>query len=161
MSSESAEQIVLRALQNRAMDKLLLGEPSYSYVPHGSPTPDATDVIELLHALYRLAEAEENAQILRDALTSAIRDLEGSCEGIEPLVSVVFFEAFSRNKHRFNLDLPLEAICSNLAHTIAGYCESLVKDRTGAGQGFTDGRYGNLRRMNKIIADCNGPSILS
>jgi hypothetical protein len=152
--------IVKEALAKGELDKLLLGTAEYCYLPKWSSTPGNTDLTVLLDTLYKMATDNNKYENLQRLLLTAVDNIVTKYEGIDPVISILFKEVYNKINNEITFELPLDVIASKLRTTIIHFHDLLLDDKTEGGIGFHDGRYGDIKRMNNIILEYNGPSII-
>jgi hypothetical protein len=157
MARSNAYEIVKNALDKDELDLLLLGTPEYCYAPRWSDSPQNTEIVELLTALYE-EYGQYHPEEIRERLHRAISKIISNYDGLIPVANCILLEAYRRKNESFSLDLPLEEIAKELNESIKKYYAQLRDDKSGAGGRWDDGLLGELRRLNKITVNKGGPS---
>jgi hypothetical protein len=147
MSEKTPREIVRAALENDELDLLLLADPQYQYLPARSPSPDKTDLVDLLGALYR-SVGEFPAGWIKSELERAIDRIVSIYEGIVAVASCVLYEtsarspvdSFGRRQTQKGLGLPLDRIARELRKTIERFKSRLSIDKSGGGQVWPSAR---------------------
>jgi hypothetical protein len=155
--SDRGIAMVKNALEKSELDKLLLGEPGYRYLPKGSPAPGDTDLAAVIGILYdHTSEAER--QRIRDEILKTLNSIVGTYEGLEPVAASILLESLRKMRNRSPFGLPLDDIAAKLRASINAFADRLKADRSGVGAGWPDGRLGELRRLSRNTVDLGGPS---
>ena len=157
MADTDPKTIVERAIARGELDKLLLGEPEYCYRSRWSPAPGDTDLTELLEIVYGRLDSADAARV-REAMKKALFSVVGRYEGVEPVVIAILMESRRKRDTDDVLGLPLNELAEKLRGSINAFSTKLKTDKTGVGEGMTDGRLGDLRRLSRTIEELGGPA---
>lgn len=156
---KSPADIVEAALRRNDFVNLLLGSADYCYKSRWSPAPGDTDLTELLDEIYD-GLAPPRREVAAKMLASALVDMQGTYEGMEPTATCILLESMRKKEGRESFNLPLLDMANQLQKTIDLYKEKLTADKRGGGQYHSDGLYGDLRRISANIVNLGGPSIM-
>ncbi|MFN3522599.1 MAG: hypothetical protein ACK4YQ_10140 [Phenylobacterium sp.] len=149
---------VARAVAERNMAGLLLGEADYAFLPPGSPSPGKTDLALVLSALYALAHSGEGDDVRRqveDALHVLLLGRGG--EELGAVAYVLLFEALRTRRGDHALGLPSHEIAAQLSMQIQRHASTLAADRSGAGANWPNGWVGELQRLSRLTVEVGGP----
>ena len=149
--------IIKDALSIGELDKMLLGEPGYCYVPKFSPASGRTDLAALIVALYDDMSVCDRAKI-REEMLRALNKFVQTYEGLEPVAGCILIESLRRAQELPALDLPLDELAAKLQKYIGVFAERLKADKEGVGATWPDGRLGEIRRLSRNTRDCGGPT---
>lgn len=157
--SNEPKDIVLKALSNKALSSLLLGEPEYCYLPKWSPSSTNTDITVLWEALHDIA-IESPSYDISDLVLEVVESIVRKYEGIRPVASILLMESSRKDDGRQVFDLPLDKIAQSLKKTIEKYKDKLMCDKNGEGWSYSDGLYGDLKRLNQNTIELGGPGFI-
>ncbi len=157
VSSITPHEIVRKAIEEDAIDLLLLGKQEYRYLPYWSSAYGDTDLPDLLEALHGEAKRKPELEV-EESLTYAIQKILKTYEGLLPTAECIFYESYLRSESLSSFNLPLEEIAVMLRDQIEKYKISLFTDKSGRGVLWKDGLLGVLRQLNIVTQEFGGPS---
>ncbi|MBA3581717.1 MAG: hypothetical protein H0W44_04605 [Gammaproteobacteria bacterium] len=154
-------ELTCLAVKNDELDKLLLGVEPYAYLPKYSPSSSGTDLEEIYeHGLVEYSVQHPEKKI-NEKLQFILEYLAGYYEGINTVVSIIFNVAYDSTKGKiYPLNINIQVLANIVSETIARHEERLKLDKTGEGWSYGDGLYGDLKRLNGILADEGGPTFM-
>jgi hypothetical protein len=159
MFNINAVHFVSRALSENALDRVLTGAPGYCYLPPRSPSPEATDIVDVLQAYYWIAEHNPDLN-LGTHLLQVLSDLSNRYDGLLAIASSMLFESGQRKRQQYSLGISLDQLAILARKGVARWDRELRRDTSGTGLGFPDGRLGDMRRRSAIIVDNGGPGFM-
>ncbi len=157
MTTPDPLAIVQDAVAKGELDKLLLGEPGYRYLPKWSSAPGGTDLAALITLLYDNTATADRSQVCDD-LARALDSIVGTYEGLDPVAGCILLETLRRAENRSPLGLPIEDLATRLRASIDAFRDRLTADRSGNGAGWANGRLDDLRRLSRNTEKYGGPS---
>jgi hypothetical protein len=157
--SQEAVNIVRKALAENNLDLLLFGKQGYSYLPKWSSAPGNTDLTTLLSVIYDTPLGYAKEDIVAKMIY-AVNQIVFSYEGLFPVATVILIETLRVNNGRPILGLPLNEIATILRESILKYRYNLITDKTGPGNQWEDGMYGEMRRISDNIVELGGPKLV-
>lgn len=160
MSNKSTTYLLTeRAFLKGELDKLLLGEEDYAYVPKYSPAirTDWTRIIP--YGVYEYHNENPDSGFLEMLLETLFRMVK-SYDGIVPVAYVILTECSEREDGVSPFSFDLAPLAIELNKSIHKYFERLSLDRNKEGFCWEDGLLGELRCICKKTIDCGGPDFL-
>ncbi|NQZ60001.1 MAG: hypothetical protein HRT88_21315 [Lentisphaeraceae bacterium] len=154
--TNTVKDLVQKAFLKRDLDKLLLGEKPYRYVPKYSPAINV-DIAQLIDLGFYMMD-KEYLEKFSDDLEKTLLTLAQKYEGLIPVASVLLLESYSRGKEESPFVFDLKPIARELNNSIYKFEKSLIVDKSGYGQGWKDGLYGELKCKARKTIECGGPN---
>ena len=153
--SNLAKKITEQAFEREELDKLLLGEKPYKYVPKYSPAIDTDLALLIENGFYAIAP-QELVRFSHD-LSRALMKLAKDYIGIVPVASIIMLESHGRKENQSPLMFDLLPIARQLEKTICKYSKKLKQDKSGYGATWDNGLYDEVRNKAEITVEFNGP----
>ncbi|MEI9997641.1 MAG: hypothetical protein WDM91_23805 [Rhizomicrobium sp.] len=111
----------------------------------------------LLAALYDEVKVLDRERLRVVYETALNRALETE-EGIGPVAYAVVFEALRKARNRAPMNIALSELAEKLRRSIELHRDTLGRDFSGAGRGWTNGWLGELERLSRLSQELEGPS---
>jgi hypothetical protein len=150
-------KLINKALLNNEFDSLLLGRGDYIHLPRWTCASGGMD----LAALYpELCEFNKNERNISKQVNDLLLKACNKYETIIPVAAFIMLETLRIKNGQVRLGLCLDIITEKLKSAILTSRNRLRLDKNGDGNQWSDGLFGELRRINAITVDLGGKTFM-
>ena len=158
MKNTVAYQLAEKAFQNKELEKLLLGEGQYDYLPKYSPAPGNTDLAEIIPngVFPYLADNSKIENV--NYLNTTLNTLCNSLEGMYSVACFILLYHSYFDKLQVLKKIVIKNVIESLSHNIQKHKSELLKSKSILGASSNFGLYGVLKTLSKNTVELGGPS---
>lgn len=142
--------IVMNAIRDRELDRVLLGHEGYRHINFGTMCPGPTDVSAVCQLLFH-RDLGISKRVITEQLIHAVESIVDTYEGILPSTVVITSHLIDKANGRPTLDLPIEELAAEIRASVAVHGERLWQhgNRLSLQEGFS-----------KVSMDRGGPPLI-
>lgn len=159
MNEKTPYNLVKTAFENKELNKLLLGENPYKYMTRFYSGAGDSDVPALIYSgIIPYIEKNKTEEVI-DYFINTLNELCLQYDGLFPVVALISCCTTYKEDHGIMpANINFEKLSDEIKKSIQRHKFRLEKDFTGNGSNNEKGRYGDLKRLSKIITENDGPN---